>query len=612
MGNISQSVIDEARSLNDAGQVQLAYQVLSSAGDNYSGWAADIVGESGGLFQGTVRSLWENQVSGSTQHFDTVAAQHQSNYITILENNQGRLPTTYEIENSYVSALADSGLPPSLAIDVVINTAYGGVVPGWFLAATQASYDENGQFFTSALEWYEVLGIESDRRSNQEITLDSVSPSEAYNFFFAAGFSGALGAVTASRHQALIIQEAVKEASGSTTLGLNDSSFLNLIEQSIELAKSNGTWGAEDQQNLISALQQVAGSELNLGSAAGVGILAGVMNAAINGNQSQLDTYYEILGANAMCFGPEVPIDMWPLEPEFAPDPKNPFKQYDQDAVRAKIWKKPIHKISVGDWVVSHDKNGNMVPGYVPRTMTNDAKILLDFHGTRVTPGHVYYRPDSKRADKYETLIDVLRDDGMIEDRDGVKLRAATYAPVDGPLDKFVKAVTGTLRPDGGVDIKEQGRIRLGTRFIVRNDKGRKDYSVADLIEAGGGVVGDDELIRVGDGPGIPFHWDFGDTLPKPEDFVLAASGTTLEDIYKAAEWESQGPRLPAPMVLDGGPVQSLKGAELSAMPRNEPLNLGHMPEAPQKPQRMMNRKQRKAMEAKSRKAAKARKRAGS
>lgn len=127
------------------------------------------------------------------------------------------------------------------------------------------------------------------------------------------------------------------------------------------------------------------------------------------------------------------------------------------------------------------------------------------------------------------------------------------------------------------------------------------------MIEAGSGVVGNDELIRVGDGPGIPFHWDFADTLPKPEDFVLAAFGTTLEDIYKAAEWESQGPRLPAPMVLDGGPVQPLKGAEQSVMPRNEPLNLGHTPEAPQKPQRVMNRKQRKAMEAKSRKAAKAR-----
>lgn len=60
MGNISQSVIDEARSLNDAGQVQIAYQVLSRSGDNYSRWAVDIVGESGGLFQRCVRFLWEN------------------------------------------------------------------------------------------------------------------------------------------------------------------------------------------------------------------------------------------------------------------------------------------------------------------------------------------------------------------------------------------------------------------------------------------------------------------------------------------------------------------------------------------------------------------------
>ena len=132
---------------------------------------------------------------------------------------------------------------------------------------------------------------------------------------------------------------------------------------------------------------------------------------------------------------------------------------------------------------------------------------------------------------------------------------------------------------------------------------------MADLIEARGGVVGDDGLVRVGDGPAMPFHWEFGDTLPEPEDFVLACSGTTLEDIYKAAEWESQGPHLPAPMVLDGGPVEPLSGAALSAMPRNEPLDVAHPLVAVQKPQPIPNRKQRKAMEAKQRKAAKARKR---
>lgn len=258
---------------------------------------------------------------------------------------------------------------------------------------------------------------------------------------------------------------------------------------------------------------------------------------------------------------------------------------------------------------VSHDKNGNMVPGYVPRTFQNNAKILLDFHGTAVTPGHVYYRADSKRADKYETLIDVLRDDGMIERRDGTKLRAATNVPVGDPRDGFVQAVTQIRKTDGTVVKNDEGRIRLGTRFLVGEGKERKSFAVADLIEHGGGVVGDDELIRVGDGEPMPFLWDFGDTLPKPEDFVLACSGTTLEDIYKAAEWESQGPRLAAPMVLDRGPVQPLKGAALSAMPRNEPLDVAHSPMASAKPQRTLNRKQRKAMEAKQRKAAKSRKR---
>ncbi|MEO0370846.1 MAG: hypothetical protein AAF231_05255, partial [Pseudomonadota bacterium] len=254
-------------------------------------------------------------------------------------------------------------------------------------------------------------------------------------------------------------------------------------------------------------------------------------------------------GVDELCFAPETPIDMWPLDPAFTFDPSNPDKLFDQTAVRAKIWQKPIAEVEVGDIVVSFDADGNLVPGPVTRTFVNDAKILLDFHGTRVTPGHVYFRPDSQRAYKYETLIDVLRDDGVIQHQDGRHIRATTNVEVGSPRDGFVRAVTGELRPDGTVVTKDAGRIRLGTRFIVSDGKTRKSFAVADLIKAGGGVVGDDELIHVEGGKGAPFHWEFSDTLPAPEDFVLACSATTLEDIYRAAEWEAQGPRLPAPMV---------------------------------------------------------------
>lgn len=300
------------------------------------------------------------------------------------------------------------------------------------------------------------------------------------------------------------------------------------------------------------------------------------------------------------CFGAGTPIDMWPLDTSIKPGPDG---VYDQEAVSAKIWKKPIELIEVGDIVVSFDDTGNMVPGHVPRTFQNEVKILLNFFGTLVTPGHVYYRADSKNAHKFETLIDILRDDGVIQHQDGTLIRAATNVPVGEPRDGYVKASTGTRRADGSMDEKDQGRIRLGTRFIVGEGKNRKDWAVADVIEHAGGVVGDDEMIRVGDAPPMAFHWEFGDTLPKPEDFVLEASGTTLEDIYKAAEWEDQQPQMPAPMVMDGGPVQPLPHKALNAMPRNEPLSLSPTPAA--KPRQALNRKQRKAIEARQRKAGK-------
>ena len=159
----------------------------------------------------------------------------------------------------------------------------------------------------------------------------------------------------------------------------------------------------------------------------------------------------------------------------------------------------------------------------------------------------------------------------MIQLRDRTLVRAATNVAVGDPRDGFVVAITGTRRADGSVVVKDQGRIRLGTRFIV---EGKRTYAVADLIEAGGGTVGEDGLIRVGDGDPMPFHWEFGEMLPRPEDYILACSGVTLEDIYKAGEWEDQRPHMPTPMVLDGGPVQPLSASARDAMPRNAPLSL--------------------------------------
>ncbi|MEO9826795.1 MAG: hypothetical protein ABJF50_20530 [Paracoccaceae bacterium] len=327
---------------------------------------------------------------------------------------------------------------------------------------------------------------------------------------------------------------------------------------------------------------------VGVGENAWVNNLVGATTFDLNTRVAIMDNAYkhavirDLIDTGNECFGAGTPVDMWPLDKSLKPGPNG---VYDQELVRAKIWQKPIEDVSIGDLVVSFDNAGNLVPGHVPRTFQNEVKILLNFFGTRVTPGHVYYRADSKKAHKFETLIDVLRDDGVIQHQDGTLIRAATNVPVGDPRDGYVKAATGTRRSDGSLDEKDQGRIRLGTRFIMGEGKQRKHWSIADVIEHAGGVVGDDEMIRVGDGPPMAFHWEFGDTLPKPEDFVLEASGTTLEDIYKAAEWEGQQPQMPAPMVMDGGPIQPLPHAALKAMPRNEPQNVAHSEMAATKPQ---------------------------
>lgn len=122
--------------------------------------------------------------------------------------------------------------------------------------------------------------------------------------------------------------------------------------------------------------------------------------------------------------------------------------------------------MTIGDYVVSFDRSSNLVPGKVARTMTKDVKILLNFFGTHVTPGHVYYRPDSKQTRPLETLIDILRDDGMIAHQDGRLIRAATHALVGGSLDGYVRAITGALKLDGSVAQKTQGVSALVRVFL--------------------------------------------------------------------------------------------------------------------------------------------------
>lgn len=295
------------------------------------------------------------------------------------------------------------------------------------------------------------------------------------------------------------------------------------------------------------------------------------------------------------CFVAGTMINMWPTDPSIRPDANG---LYDEAEIRAKMWQKPIEKITPDDTVVSFDNDGRLKPGRVTRKFTNKSKIILDFFGTGVTPGHVYYRVDSAKTHRFEALIDILQDDGIVQRQDGTHIRAATGVPIGDPRDRFVWAVAGTVTTGGAVVVSDKGKLRLGTRFIT--DDGR-DLCIADLIDARGGIVTDDGLVRAGDAH-LPFHWAFSRTLPKPQDYVLQRSGTTLADIYAAAEGEGQYllSHGPAPSArIDRGPTQPRSEAVRHGVPHGKPV-AANGEGAAAAPGPALNRKQRRAMEAKS------------
>ncbi|WP_420861274.1 hypothetical protein [Algirhabdus cladophorae] len=292
-----------------------------------------------------------------------------------------------------------------------------------------------------------------------------------------------------------------------------------------------------------------------------IGLLE-LLNPSAERRIEALDRFFAEVGIEK-CFSAGTLIDMWPRDLDLEPNAEG---HYDLATVIPLIWTKPIEEIVPTDIVVSFTAEGNLVPGKVSRIFTNKAILLLDYFGTGVTPGHVYYRPDSKRPSKFEALIDVLRDDGILERSDGVHIRAATGGQVGSVEDGFVWAVAGTMGQDGSVVVVDKRRLRLGTRIVTEDGS---SVSIGDAIASAGGVVTADELIADGTGE-KPFYWSFGPKLPLPEDYILQRSGVTLEDIYRAAEWEVR-PHMPPPLVLDGGPVQPLDPAEREKMAANVP-----------------------------------------
>ena len=105
---------------------------------------------------------------------------------------------------------------------------------------------------------------------------------------------------------------------------------------------------------------------------------------------------------------------------------------------------KPIEQIRIGDQVMSFNgPNGELVASTVTQTFETPDQLVIDFHGTYVTPGHVYACSDGQ----YRMLIDILEQDGAIVIADGEHIRARTGYEVGTDEDAIV--MVGLEQDDG-------------------------------------------------------------------------------------------------------------------------------------------------------------------
>ncbi len=89
--------------------------------------------------------------------------------------------------------------------------------------------------------------------------------------------------------------------------------------------------------------------------------------------------------------------------------------------------KKPIEDIVPGDMVLSFDSKkkkgrGKLKAARVTKTFQNVAPLIIDLHGLKCTPGHLFLNGEGE----FEKIATILKKDGAIVDKDGALIRART------------------------------------------------------------------------------------------------------------------------------------------------------------------------------------------
>ncbi|TQV79037.1 Hint domain-containing protein [Denitrobaculum tricleocarpae] len=199
---------------------------------------------------------------------------------------------------------------------------------------------------------------------------------------------------------------------------------------------------------------------------------------------------------------------------------------------------RPIELVSINDEVLAYDNNdqhgqGRLAARRVTRTYSTPDKLVIDFHGLKVTPGHVFLCGDGPHVGQHHMLMEILRADGTIVHADGTVLRAATNAPVGSREDAFVQVAYLT---DANDALMQTGQMRAGT--LILTAEGETKSVLQCMEEEGYRFDAESGLIaKEGEEP-HPLYW-FGE-VPRPEDYILKRSDLTDADLYAEPDYQPE------------------------------------------------------------------------
>jgi len=170
---------------------------------------------------------------------------------------------------------------------------------------------------------------------------------------------------------------------------------------------------------------------------------------------------------------------------------------------------KAIGELRLGDQVVSFGDRCDLLEstfstGRVTAIHTREAEETLDFHGTIVTPGHVFLSGDGT----FKKLAEILEEDGTVVREDGSLMRARTGCPV-GSVEDLVVPVTYTDTETGET---MTAAMRAGAPFAA---EGEDVVTVADAMRKVGYELGADGFFTDIDGNRMAAHWPWGEPDPR-------------------------------------------------------------------------------------------------